>query len=127
VFRQARFVAVLALTVTFVVALLILRLLDRDELKTWSPLPLGQSPLDTATAAPLYSPLTAPPTSVPPISAATLQAVRAARPSATPPAAPREQWPYVSPATWRAWALRMLAAAGLLGYIGLRLRDNQKA
>ena len=56
---------------------------------------------------------------------ATLEAIRANRPTATPPSPSGIRWPYISPNTWRSWALRILAVAGLLAYIGLRLRRGQ--
>ena len=77
-----------------------------------------QNPTDTAS----FSPLPIMPTASSPVTTATLEALRATRPTATPPSSTRLQLPYISPATWRAWALRILALAGVLAYIGLRLR-----
>jgi hypothetical protein len=63
-----------------------------------------------------------PPTGTPPVTEATLEALLADRPTATPPASEGVHLPYVSPATWRNWALRVLALAIALAYVGLRLR-----
>ena len=54
-----------------------------------------------------------------------LEAIRAVRPTATPPSPGGIRLPYISPATWRGWALRILAVAGVLAFIGLRLRRHQ--
>jgi hypothetical protein len=90
-----------------------------------SPAPFAPSPLASPTATPLPSPLQVPPTAPPPITTATLEAIRVTRPTATHPAPTGIRLPYISPAVWRAWALRILAAAGILAYIGLRLRKGQ--
>ncbi len=90
------------------------------------PAPFGSSPLARATATPPHSPLPLQPTASPIVNTATLEAIRTMRPTATPPSPSGFRLPYVSPATWRGWALRILAVAGLLAYIGLRLRQSQK-
>jgi hypothetical protein len=90
-----------------------------------SPLPLSQSPLRHPTATSIRSPLPIPPTAESPVTTATLEAIRATRPTATPLASRGVHLPHISPDTWRAWALRLLVAAGVIAYIGLRLRKGQ--
>ncbi len=106
---------------------------QRDVLAPLSPLtsPLVKptasipSPLSLPTATSLRTVQPIPPTGTPAVNAATLEAIRATRPTATPPSPSGIRLPYVSPDTWRRWALRILAAAALLTYIGLRLRRDQ--
>jgi hypothetical protein len=93
-----------------------------------SPLPRPTifiaSPLSPPTLTPAHVPHAVPPTGTPAVNTATLQAMRTARPTATPPSPSGTRWPYISPETWRRWALRILAAAAVLAYVGLRLRES---
>jgi hypothetical protein len=89
------------------------------------PHPIFASPVEVPTNTPLYSPLPALPTAPSPVTTATVEAIRASRPTATSPASSRVDLPYISPETWRTWALRILAIAGVFAYIGLRLRRGQ--
>lgn len=133
--RRGQLIAVLGLVVGLLIILLVWRAPREGEFEPPSPVspmalppisrPLFPSPLRAPTATSLYSPLPLPPTAQPPVTTATLQAIRATRPTATPPSPSGVQLPYISPATWRAWALRILAAAGVLAFIGLRLRSSQ--
>jgi hypothetical protein len=127
--RQARVVIVIGLAAVLVGALLVWRLGDWDRSGPASSWTASSSVIPTTGTAGIdtteRSPLAIVPTVLPPVSAATLEAIRTTRPTATPPARARIEWPYISPDVWRAWALRLLAAAGLFGYIGLRLRDRQ--
>lgn len=131
---RARSLIILGLAVALVITLLVWRTNREGEFTSPAspaqpatrPAPLGSSPLAPATVTPLRSPLPLPPTASPVINTATLEAIRAVRPTATPPSASGLRLPYISPATWRGWALRILAVAGLLAYIGLRLRQSQK-
>jgi hypothetical protein len=132
--RRIRISIILAMALGLLIILLVWRTPREGEFGpssspvsvATSPLPLGSSPLSLPTRAPFYSPLPIPPTAPPPVTTATLEAIRATRPTATPPSAGGSRLPYVSPATWRVWALRFLIAAGVFAYIGLRLRKNQK-
>jgi hypothetical protein len=90
-----------------------------------SPLAFAPSPLPLHAVTPASSPLPIPPTAPSPVTAATLEAIRATRPTAVPPSPGNNRLPYISPGTWRDWALRILAVAGVLAYIGLRLRKSQ--
>jgi len=132
--RRTPFAIALALAVGLLVVLLAWRTTRKSEFITdssllpFSPSPIHSTELSFAapTATPLSSPLAWTETAVAPITAATLEAIRATRPTATPPRSPSGiRLPSISPATWRGWALRILAAAGVLAYIGLRLRRHQ--
>jgi hypothetical protein len=124
--RATRVRVILGLVITSTLLLVALRgAQDWIFAPSASPLPTTTSPLPLPVVAALDSPLPVPPTAPPPINAATLEAIRTTRPTATPPSPSGFRLPYVSPETWRAWALRILAAAGLLAYIGLRLRRSQ--
>ena len=127
----------LFITACVALGLLVVFLLWRvtREEKTTSPSPL--SPFSTGSASfapfPLVSPIATPfdslpqvpPTAPLPVTTATLEAIRTTRLTATPPATSGINLPDISPAIWRRWALRILAAAGVLAYIGLRLRKSQ--
>ncbi len=89
------------------------------------PHPIFASPVEVPTNTPLYSPLPALPSAPSPVTMATVEAIRATRPTATSAEATRVDLPYISPDTWRTWALRILAIAGVFAYIGLRLRRGQ--
>lgn len=84
------------------------------------------SPLHPPTTTATQSPQPIPPTGTPSVNAATLEAIRATRPTATPSSPSGIRWPYISPHTWRRWALRIFAVAAVLAYIGLRLRESAK-
>jgi hypothetical protein len=88
----------------------------------FSPLP---SPSPTMTATATRQAQVVPPTGTPAVNAATLEAIRAAHPTATLPTPSGMRWPYISPDTWRSWSLWLFAAALALTYIGRRLRQNQ--
>jgi hypothetical protein len=130
--RRNRIVVFLTL-VTGLAAILLIWRIPRDDVRDLfsslyspvSPVAPGWSPTDSPVDMPSYSPLPVPPTALPPVTTATLQAIRALRPTATAPSQSRVQLPYVAPSTWRRWALRFLAAAGLAAYIGLRIRKRQ--
>jgi hypothetical protein len=131
--RRNRIIVFLTLVTGLVASLLIWRI-PRDDVRDLfsslvyspvSPLSPGWSPVDSPIELPSYSPLPVPPTAIPPVTTATLQAIRASRPTATAPSHNRVQLPYIAPSTWRRWALRFLVAAGLAAYIGLRMRKRQ--
>lgn len=134
--RRFQLVAVLGLAIGLVVVFLVWR--EPQETDYLSPTstsllpppaairhPILSSPLHAATDTPLYSPLAVLPTAPSPVTTATIEALRATRPTATHQASGGFDLPYVSPTTWRVWALRILALAGVLAYIGLRLRKGQ--
>jgi hypothetical protein len=127
--RQGRVMVVIGLAVILIGALLIWRMGGSNGSPTASSWSASSSVIPTPGTTGIDirqpSPLSVVPTVLPPISAATLDAIRTARPTATPPVHSGIEWPYVSPDIWRAWALRLLAAAGVLAYIGLRLRSRQ--
>jgi hypothetical protein len=128
--RRLGFFIILGLSIGLLVALLARRTAREDEFTSSSslvvrPATFTSSPLASPTVTRPQSPLPVPPTAPPPVTTATLEAIRANRPTATPPSPSGIRWPYISPNTWRSWALRILAVAGLLAYIGLRLRRGQ--
>lgn len=130
--RRANLIIALMLAVALVVTVLVWRAGHNGERKLDSVLasPLeapavGISPLTPPTPTPLPVREPVPPTGTPPVTQATLEAIRATRPTATPPSASGIQLPYVSPGAWRGWALRVMALAGVLAYIGWRLRQRQ--
>ena len=131
--RRESILIILGLSIGLLVVLLVRRTAHEDEFTSpsslvappASPATLISSPLASPTVTRLHSPLPMPPTAPPPVTTATLDAIRATRPTATPPSPSGVSLPYISPATWRGWALRILAVAGLLAYIGLRLRRGQ--
>lgn len=129
--RQIRMIIFVGLLLGLLAVLLIWRVTHEDEVIT-SPSrpadtsPLSASPLATPTIGAFVSPLPLPPTAPPPITTATLEAIRAARATATPPSSSGTRPPYIAPATWRSWAVRILALAGVLAYISLRLYRGQK-
>jgi hypothetical protein len=130
--RRNRLFITACVALGLVAVFLVWRVTREEKTTTRSPLsppavdsaPIAASPLASPTATPLPSPLQVPPTALSPITTATLEAIRVTRPTATHPAPSGIRLPYISPAVWRAWALRILAAAGILGYIGLRLRKS---
>jgi hypothetical protein len=131
--RRNRLFITVCVALGLVVIFLVWRVTREEKTTLRSPLsplavdsaPFAPSPLASPPTTPLHSPLQVPPTSPPPITTATLEALRVTRPTATHPAPSGIRLPYISPAIWRAWALRILAAAGILGYVGLRLRKSQ--
>jgi hypothetical protein len=133
--RRAHLIAILGLAAGLLAIFLVWHSPREGELTSPTPIspfvppissgPLFPSPLSPPTATPLYSPLPAHPSAPPPIAIATLEAIRTTRPTAMPPSPSDKQLPYISPATWRVLALRFLAAAGVLVFIGLRLRRSQ--
>ena len=131
--RRVSILIILGLSIGLLVVLLVRRTAHEDEFTSpsslvappASPATLISSPLASPTVTRLHSPLPMPPTAPPPVTTATLDAIRATRSTATPPSPSGVSLPYISPATWRSWALRILAVAGLLAYIGLRLRRGQ--
>lgn len=131
--QRNRIIVFLTLVTGLVASLLIWRI-PRDDVRDHypsllyspaSPLAPEWSPVASPIDMPSYSPLPVPPTAFPPVTTATLQAIRASRPTATAPSHVRVQLPYVAPSTWKRWALRFLVAAGLAAYIGLRIRKRQ--
>jgi hypothetical protein len=130
---RARFLVTAGLSAAVIIILLIWRSTNEGGLKPASsvlPLseqsaPAGVSPLDVPTLPSAGLQTAVPATAVSAVNAATLEAIRTNRPTATIKEATGRRLPYVSPDTWRAWALRVLAAAGLLAYIGLRMRRRQ--
>ena len=131
--RRVRFLIALGLILGLLATVLLWRVTRKDEsvfpsplgTPPSSPLPAASSPLVKPTTTSPDSPLPVPPTAPPLITTATLEAIRATRPTATPPTPSGIRLPYISPATWRGWALRTLIVAVLLAYIGLRLRRGQ--
>lgn len=130
--RRNRLFITVCVALGLVAVFLVWRVTREETTSSRSPLsplassaPFAPSPLTSPTATPLPSPLQVPPTAPPPITTATLEAIRVTRPTATHPAPAGIRLPYISPAVWRTWALRILAAAGILAYIGLRLRKDQ--
>jgi hypothetical protein len=127
--RRTRFIIASGLAVGLLVTFLMWRTAWRGESTPLSPLirpaMSASSPLSPPTATSLYSPLPVPPTGTPPVNMATLEAIRATHPTATPPSPSGIRLPYISPDIWRRWALRIFAAAGILAYIGLRLRQSR--
>ena len=130
--RRVNLVVIVGLAVALLVTLLVWRAGHNGHVPPDSflsspvePTRVAVSPLrpPTRTPFPVTGPL--PPTGTPPVTQATLEALRAWRPTATPPPAAHSPWPYISPDWWRRWALHILALAGLLGYIGWRLRPRQ--
>jgi hypothetical protein len=128
--RRLGFFIILGLSIGLVVALLVRRTAREEEFTSSSSLVIPPAtytsyPLASPTVTRLQSPLPVLPTTPPLVTTATLEAIRANRPTATPPSPSGSRLPYISPNTWRSWALRILAVAGLLAYIGLRLRRGQ--
>lgn len=127
--RRTRFFIASGLVVGLLVVFLVWRAAQRGESMPLSPLtrPTMSAPLSLSlpTATSLYSPLPVPPTGTPPVNMATLEAIRATRPTATLPSPSGIRLPYISPDTWRRWALRIFAAAGVLAYISLHLRQSR--
>ena len=132
--RRVRFAAIVGLAVGLLAVILVWRIARESNILSLptpasplaSPSSLEASPLSQPAASRLDSPLSVPTDSRAPVTAATLEAIRATRPTAPPPSTPSGvRLPSVSPAEWRSWALRMLAAAGVLAYIGIRLRRSQ--
>jgi hypothetical protein len=134
--RRFQLVAVLGLAIGLVVVFLVWR--EPQETDYLSPSstsslaapgairhPIFSSPLHAATDTPFHSPLAVVPTAPSRVTSATIEAIRDTRPTATHPASEGLDLPYVSPTTWRVWSLRILALAGVLAYIGLRLRKGQ--
>lgn len=146
--RQIRLVIASGLVIGLLVVFLIWRAKREDELVSRSPLMPAQATPVLAISSPLYppsatplspaapdlqptsplesdSPLPVPPTGTPPVNPATLEALWTTRPTATPLSPSSSHWPYISPDTWRRWALWIMTAAGVLAFIGLRLRRGQ--
>lgn len=131
---RIRLMIILGLAVALLAALLVWRAGRKSEfMSPLSPLapradrPISiASPSSSRTSTPFHSPLDGPASAVPPVTTATVEAIRATRPTAAPPSSPEGiRLPYISPNTWRVWALRILIAAGVLAYLGMRLRQNQ--
>ncbi len=135
--RRTRFLIALGLAVCVSAVFLVWR-----TQKAKAPIPSSPlaSPLRTPTLAPLSplpfpsstmtvtatrQPQAVPPTGTPAVNAATLEAIRTAHPTATLPSPSGMRWPYISPDTWRRWALWLFAAALALAYVGRRLRQGQ--
>jgi len=131
-FRTRLFIS-LVLALGLLVVLLIWRVVREGDFTPSSPLAYAparpttsvSSPLSQPTATPFHSPLRVPPTGTPPVNTATLEAIRANRPTTTSPSPSGIHLPHIPPATWRRWALWIFAAAAVLAYIGLRLRKGQ--
>jgi hypothetical protein len=131
--RRVQFGIILTLAVGLLILLVVWRIPREKKLSLDSSLvapptsflPFASSPLAHPSAPLPDSPLPVPPTAPSPVTTATLEAIRAMRPTAPPSSPAGMRLSYVSPTTWRGWALRILAAAGVLAYIGLRLRKNQ--
>ncbi len=136
--RKARFISILGITLALILIFLVLRAAREGDLIFDHDSPVVEtSPLETEEgimsllvpptdppALPQAGTLEpVPPTGTPPVSQATLQAIRRERPTATPLSAPSFRWPYVSPDTWRRWAIWVLAAAALLAYLAWRVRQ----
>jgi hypothetical protein len=130
-----QFIVILGLAIGLVAVFLLLRQPEETDLPVLPsssllapsviPHPIFASPVEVTMNTPFYSPLPALPTATSLVTTATVEAIRATRPTATPPAATQADLPYISPETWRTWALRILAIAGVFAYIGLRLRRGQ--
>jgi hypothetical protein len=136
--RKARFFSILGITLALILILLVLRaaregdfifnhdspVVETSPLETQEELAsLLVPPTDPPPPTQAGPPEPVPPTGTPPVSQATLQAIRRERPTATPLSAPSFRWPYVSPGTWRRWAIWTLAAAALLAYLAWRMRQ----
>ena len=124
--RRTRWLIALVLVVGLSLLVLVWHNGEQEQTSPLALSPLPQAPQPSDVVPELvptpYSPLPMPPTSSPAVNTATLEAVRLAHPTGTPLTSSGLEWPYVSPATWRRWALWCFAAAALLGYVGLRLR-----
>jgi len=131
--RRNRLFITACVALSLLVAFLLWRVAREEKNTSHSPLsplstsstPFAPSPLASPTTSPFESSVQVPPTAPLPVTTATLEAIRATRLTATPPAPSGINLPYISPAVWRGWALRILAAAGVLAYISLRLRKSQ--
>lgn len=131
--RRPHLFLIIVLAVGLMITVLVWRTAHDGEFRPDSsllPLPViphspGPSLLlpPTSTLAPTHEPL--PPTGAPPVTEATLEALLVGRSTATPPAPGGTRLPYISPATWRNWALRVLALAIALAYVGLHLRRRR--
>ena len=131
---RARLAVILGLTVGLLAVVLVWRTARESDFASLPSPVLPFAGLPSFRASPLSQPAVTPPDSPLPVSTGsgspgtmvTLEAIRAMRPTAPPPSTPSgPRLPYVSPAEWRGWALRILAAAGILAYIGFRLRRSQ--
>ena len=135
--RKARLFSILGIVVALILILFVLRAAREGDFIFNHHSPVADtSPLETVEAlvSPFVSPFLEPtptiggppqplpPTGTPPVSEATLEAIRRQRPTATPLSEPSVQWPYISPDTWRRWALWALGGAALLAYLAWRLR-----
>jgi hypothetical protein len=130
---RARFLVTAGLSAAVIVILLVWRSAKEGDLTPASSvLPMPEqsapariSPLDVPTLPSAGLQTAVPATAASAVNAATLEAIRTNRPTAAIKEDSGRRLPYVSPDTWRAWALRVLAAAGLLAYIGFRMRRRQ--
>ena len=129
--RKARLFSILGMLVVMLALLLALRAAREGhdspvvELSPLETLEVFVSPLKSPTAPPVVgTPEPLPPTGTPPVSQATLQAIRLERPTATPLSPPSFRWPYISPDTWRRWAFWALGAAAVLAYLAWRIRQQ---
>lgn len=135
--RKARLLSILGIAVLLILVLLVLRAAREGDFIFHHDSPVvDASPLETVEAfvSPFVSPILTPtptiggppgplpPTGTPPVSEATLEAIRRQRPTATPLSEPSFRWPYISPDTWRRWALWALGGAILSAYLAWRVR-----